>query len=158
MYRGGKTWPEQISIFTTKNLACDAAKRFADASLGSGLLFPHPRMQPSPVYLVCKMLSRITNFLGLSPASDPTYGRASLPLHAVEQQMRKEPYTCGDSRVQTDDGHTIYVQTWNRKSPTPVADLVNIHGLGDYGGRMNIAWSQGLCDAGFRLTHLDMPG
>ncbi|KAJ3043352.1 hypothetical protein HDV00_005356 [Rhizophlyctis rosea] len=105
------------------------------------------------------MLSNITSLLGLSAPSDPTYGRASLPLHPVEQEMRNAPYTCTDTRLPS-SSHTIYVQTWSLASPTakPVADLINVHGLGDYGGRMNKPWANSLVNEGFRLTSLDLPG
>ncbi|KAJ3287596.1 hypothetical protein HK104_008528 [Borealophlyctis nickersoniae] len=90
-------------------------------------------------------------------AEDLTHGRAALPFSETEKLMRSDPYTTVQTTVTTQT-HTVYCQTWSRSGTQPVADILFLHGLGDYGGRTTPQWARALCDAGFRITAMDFPG
>ncbi|KAK4057968.1 hypothetical protein OIO90_001187 [Microbotryomycetes sp. JL221] len=102
----------------------------------------------------------LTPLLG-SPASDPTFGRASLPRSPEETYIRTK-YNHKDGRVELDEtnhgNEYISYQVWyaNDDVKHKHADLLFIHGINDYGGKF-ACHAEKFLKAGYRVIVPDLP-
>ncbi|KAJ3144957.1 hypothetical protein HDU89_007661 [Geranomyces variabilis] len=87
-----------------------------------------------------------------------TYERSSAPWTDAERTFTKPPYKA-TSRFTNSGEHKIFSATWENTARKVEADIIQIHGLHDYGTRWaDTQWPQTLVDAGFRLTSPDLIG
>lgn len=103
-------------------------------------------------------------FLPLTTApEDPTFGRAALPRSPGEELLRSE-YKYRDGKVVLEEpvlgrgGNWVAYQVWEPKvgAPSKNADILFIHGVNDYGGKLSEHARQFL-DAGYRMIIPDLP-
>jgi hypothetical protein len=81
----------------------------------------------------------LVTYLNLAPP-DPSYGRRDVPYSMYEELLRNPPYTTFRELLEVADEETgskfkVHWQSWYKLKAVPVADLVFVHGLNDYGGR-----------------------
>ncbi|TPX69596.1 hypothetical protein SpCBS45565_g02311 [Spizellomyces sp. 'palustris'] len=101
--------------------------------------------------------SSLRTTLGLGDY-DPTHGRGKLPLNGHEELFHSAPYRTTDTTTLF-GSHRIFSTTWELESSTPVADIIHIHGLHDYGTRWaDTDWPKAFVEARFRVTSPDLVG
>ncbi|KAJ3023467.1 hypothetical protein HKX48_002894 [Thoreauomyces humboldtii] len=103
---------------------------------------------------------------------ETSYERSSAPWSASERVFTLPPYAC-TNRFTTSGDNKVFSATWSlavsptsttaatQSSPSskPLADVISIHGLHDYGTRWaDVSWPSRLVNAGYRLTMPDLIG
>ncbi|KAJ3156205.1 hypothetical protein HDU86_003968 [Geranomyces michiganensis] len=90
--------------------------------------------------------------------AEVTYERSSAPWTEAESMFTTAPYSA-TSRFTNSGEHKIFSATWQNTQTDCEADIIQIHGLHDYGTRWSdTPWPKTLVDAGFRVTSPDLIG
>ncbi|KAK9762936.1 hypothetical protein K7432_010832 [Basidiobolus ranarum] len=97
--------------------------------------------------------------------SDLTYGRSSLPYNEHEIKLQSKEYIHEEYKIDFKSKHIdskvtsfLYYQTIRSTKVEPRnTDIVFIHGLHEYGGRL-LEFGHHFLDLGFRMVVLDLPG
>ncbi|ORY04714.1 alpha/beta-hydrolase [Basidiobolus meristosporus CBS 931.73] len=97
--------------------------------------------------------------------SDLTYGRSVVPYNEHELKLHCKDYIHEEHKIDFKSEYInpnvtsfIYYQTIQSTKVTPRnTDIVLVHGLHEYGGRL-LEFAHGYLEHGFRLVVLDLPG